>query len=123
MLNNFFKNVISKLLTASASSQADDEMEDKKSLQNRSYLTDLVLAFVKHLDKENVDFLFKVIKPQLLDENSNVQKKSFKVLRSVLEYHPNFAVKNFTELQTLLSEALVTSSPSSKKVRNSICFN
>lgn len=106
--------MISKLLTATKSSQ--DEMSEKKIMQNRSYLTDLILAFVPHLNKENLDFLFKVIKPQLLDEDLNVQKKSFKVLRSMLEHHSKFVNDNFHELQELLTSSLVTSSPSSKKV-------
>jgi hypothetical protein len=63
---------VSKLLTAttkvskSSTDMTDDSQETKgENNKQQQQLTQLVLAFVPQLDSENVNFLFKVLKPQL----------------------------------------------------------
>lgn len=43
----------------------DDSNKSEAEMKSKEYLTDLTVGFVKHLDDENLAFLYEVIKPQL----------------------------------------------------------
>ena len=89
-MNTFFKNVVSKLLTAttavtkvpgiknktsSSEMESDDSSGNKEIVDNKQQqqqLTELTISFIKHLDSENILFLLKVVKPLLQQVSSSV---------------------------------------------------
>lgn len=59
LVKTFFSNVVSKLLQAGTKK---NENEDENEIQ---YLTELSDSFVEYLDEESLQFLLKVVAPQL----------------------------------------------------------
>eukprot|EP01132_Coremiostelium_polycephalum_P004613 gene4613-5764_t len=138
-LNSIFKTLITKLLEALAeegiekkdikgpkTTGKDDSMMTEDSVKTKSddkkktkkyYLTDLTIGFVKHLDEENIKVLYKVIKPQLQCSDPGLQKRSFKILIKICEFHQNFIVQNMTKIKSLLVHNLMQSTANIKKTR------
>eukprot|EP01133_Synstelium_polycarpum_P004379 gene4379-5123_t len=131
-LNALFKTLVAKLLEALAAegidkkkpSTKDDEAMPavakevvEKQKTKKYYLTDLTLGFVRHLDEENLQVLYKVIKPQLRCSDPGLQKRSFKVLVKICEHHQSFIVQNMNKIKSLLLTNLMTSSANIKKTR------
>ncbi|KYQ88384.1 hypothetical protein DLAC_11082 [Tieghemostelium lacteum] len=121
-LNTLFKSLITKLLEALSQEGIEANKDQsasalKASNTKRYYLTDLTIGFVKHLNQENVQVLYKVIKPQLQCQDNMLQKKSFKILVKISEYHPNFIVQNMTKIKSLLVNNLMKSPSNIKKTK------
>jgi hypothetical protein len=96
--------------------QTDDQT--KKSVSaNKQFLTELTMAFVKHLDETNCQTLFRVLKPQFSDTDGTLQKKSFKVLLSICEYQPAFVNAHLAEVTEVLLHTLLSCTPAAKKAR------
>jgi hypothetical protein len=68
-VNTFFKNVVSKFLEATTQKGNDKEegMDTEKTEEEKKKysLADLTVPFTKYLTPENVNFLYKSIKPLL----------------------------------------------------------
>ncbi|EFA84340.1 hypothetical protein PPL_03418 [Heterostelium album PN500] len=129
-LGNMFKSLITKLLEAlkeegiekKQQKEGDDKMDattavEEKKKSKKYYLTDLTVGFVKHLDDEQVKTLYKVIKPQLRCSDSGLQKRSFKVLVKICEYHAQFIVQNMDKIKSTLVTDLMQSTSNIKKTR------
>lgn len=111
LVNQFFQDVVSNLLT-STSNKDIEASKISQQIELIQRLTFLAVAFVPFLDQKNTQLLFKTILPNLQLDNSKtklidfkVQKKSWKVLEALCEFHKEFVEKNLSELQALLSHA------------------
>lgn len=129
LINEFYKTVVSTILTTAPAENEDAEAaEEKLSLLQK--LTALSVAFVPYLSEANLELLFKTVKPHLQRANrnakavdSNLQKKSWKVIKAVCEASLNphlahhadrevfeasgqaFYASHLQEIQALLSHA------------------
>ena len=91
LINDFYKTVVSTILTTSPSDGATAaEAEEKLNLLQK--LTALSVAFVPYLSEANLELLFKTVKPHLQRSSrhakavdSNLQKKSWKVIKAICE--------------------------------------
>ncbi|TMW63544.1 hypothetical protein Poli38472_002485 [Pythium oligandrum] len=80
----------------------------------------LATALVSHMDMENVNLLYRVIKPYLLDDTDGaMQKRSYAVLVSICDNHPSFmaAEENLKDMTESICESLLTCSIPAKKMR------
>lgn len=129
LINEFYKTVVSTILTtAPAENEGAEAAEEKLSLLQK--LTALSVAFVPYLSEANLELLFKTVKPHLQRASrhakavdSNLQKKSWKVIKAVCEasLNPNlthhadrdvfeasgeaFYASHLQEIQALLAHA------------------
>mmetsp|Transcript_17936 Transcript_17936/g.69484 ORF Transcript_17936/g.69484 Transcript_17936/m.69484 type:complete len:1045 (-) Transcript_17936:34-3168(-) len=124
--NTFFKEVMTKLLAASsAEEQAESAMSDDTEdaalavqRKQKQVLTDLAVVFIRRLSDANIEFLYKVIKPQISSsKDATLQKKSYKVLKNMCAHRKEFVQAHTTELLAFLFNTLAKSSASSKKGR------
>ncbi|KAK5584111.1 hypothetical protein RB653_005718 [Dictyostelium firmibasis] len=137
-LNTIFNSLITKLVEAltlegiekkqnssSSSSSSTSAVMDTNNTSNQEpkektkkyYLTDLTIGFVKHLDEENIKVLYKIIKPQLKCSDPGLQKRSYKILVKICEYHESFILQNLTKIKALLVSNLMQSPSTVKKTR------
>ena len=79
-------------------------------------MTELAYSFVKYLDEENLNYLFRVLQPSLelkvvnywLDidtfktSDNILQKKSFKVLVHMIDTHPSFLDTSISEITKIV---------------------
>eukprot|EP01116_Phalansterium_solitarium_P021664 TRINITY_DN6825_c0_g1_i2.p1 TRINITY_DN6825_c0_g1~~TRINITY_DN6825_c0_g1_i2.p1 ORF type:complete len:1290 (+),score=619.19 TRINITY_DN6825_c0_g1_i2:80-3871(+) len=126
LLNQFFKNVVSKLLAATTKDPNDADAKDKDSMETdkaderkkQSYsLCELTIPFVKHLEIDNVNFLYKVITPMLQDSDAVLQKRAFQILLAICESHASFVQKRLEDLKEVLIDTLANCSSAAKKSR------
>jgi len=69
-----------------------------------SRLTDITAIFIPHLEMKNLEVLFRTIRPQITSEDIHLQKKTYKVLVSICNYHRMLVGSNFEELLKILDE-------------------
>mmetsp|Transcript_32344 Transcript_32344/g.52263 ORF Transcript_32344/g.52263 Transcript_32344/m.52263 type:complete len:1330 (-) Transcript_32344:437-4426(-) len=130
VVNPHFKSVIKKLLEADAHTadatgveameEGGEEQQKAAALekkQRQQVLMDLALAFVQSLQDDNIDFLYRVIKPHLADDDSLLQKKAFKVLSRMCEHHSKWVTLHIATVQADLVASLPACAISSKKTR------
>lgn len=111
-LNKFYTMVVSEILTRS-SVDASANGEDEETMNLMQKLTALSVAFVSYLSDSNLELLFKTVKPHLQKQSrhskaidSNLQKKSWKVLYAICERSPlAFYNSHLSDVQALLSHA------------------
>lgn len=71
-LSTFFKTIMKKLLKAINDAEADGK--------ERHIMTDLSLALAPALEKDNLQLLYRCVRPQLNHPDATLQKKSYKVV-------------------------------------------
>eukprot|EP01080_Neovahlkampfia_damariscottae_P006377 gene6377-10384_t len=115
IVNDYFKSILKKLLTITNEIEEEDLSYDEKEEKiNKKYiLADLAIAMSENLPNQSVDIFFKVIKPQLFEEDTTTQKKAY---RSLLEIIKKKSM-DVTLIYEILKESLSVCKPSSKKYR------
>lgn len=117
IVNDYFKNVIKKLLQAEQELSDAVSSEEKEERMNRKYtMLDLAISMSESLPNESVDLLYKVVQPYLHENDTTLQKKAYRAISIIcsLENHKISHKDIFTELK----KALSVCKPSSKKYRN-----
>jgi ribosomal RNA-processing protein 12 len=77
-------------------------------------MADLALAMSENLPNASIDIFYKVIKPQLSDDDATTQKKSYRAFLEIIKKKSNLQVD---EIYETLKETLSVCKPSSKKFR------
>ncbi|EGG16037.1 hypothetical protein DFA_09709 [Cavenderia fasciculata] len=132
-VNNLFNNIVTKLLEAQKEEEETRRLKPEEKIKTkRYYLTELTMGFIKRFAEqqdvidevtpsngslEQLNTLFKVIKPQFQAQDPGIQKRTFKVLDRIMAHHPAFTMENLDKLKTILTFNLQQSSPNLKKLR------
>eukprot|EP00742_Colponemidia_sp_Colp-10_P007043 GILJ01007559.1.p1 GENE.GILJ01007559.1~~GILJ01007559.1.p1 ORF type:complete len:1269 (-),score=253.53 GILJ01007559.1:82-3888(-) len=114
LLSEMFKVVMQKWLQATTGQTSADAHQRKIEAHA---LSDLALALIRGLDNESIVLLYRVVKPQLQEEDAVLQKKAYKVLHRLLEFHPDWATEAAGDIRGALTESLANCSISAKKAR------
>uniref|UniRef100_K3WEP6 Uncharacterized protein n=1 Tax=Globisporangium ultimum (strain ATCC 200006 / CBS 805.95 / DAOM BR144) TaxID=431595 RepID=K3WEP6_GLOUD len=80
----------------------------------------LAMTLIQHMDMDNINLLYRVIKPYLLDDTDGaMQKRSYAVLVSICDNHPSFMTTeaNLKDMTESICESLLTCSIPAKKMR------
>lgn len=135
VLNAFFKTVLKHLLEATVgevsssssskgaknSSSMSTDSSNGGSASERQLMMDLALTLISRLDYDNIKLLYRVLKPQFSDEDTAVQKKSYKCLLEICKStnfaHQQFILDHTDDLMSVLGDALTAASASAKKHR------
>ena len=128
LVNTLFKQVAQKVLEASTSANnetLDKEEKAKSKLAAHLHMSTL-LAFVPALSRESIEFLYRVVKPYLLDDTDVVmQKRAYSILVCICETHVEFTTQPIIlkDLVESLSDSLLTCSIPAKKMRLKCLFH
>ncbi|KAI3786135.1 hypothetical protein L1987_45266 [Smallanthus sonchifolius] len=129
VVSRLYKNTMNKLLkvtkeagkiqnTKGSSSMEIDNSSNETSLSlTRAKLFDLAVALLPGLGTEEIDVLFVAVEPALKDTESSIQKKSYKVLSTILEHDDSFIARKFEELLKLMFEVMNSCHFSAKRHR------
>jgi ribosomal RNA-processing protein 12 len=108
LLETFFTSLINKLTSES-------------SPQIKIALEDIAELFIPHVNQTSLNELFNFLSPALDSGVNTAQKKSYKLLASILSCnnpdHTLFVSENLSQLQSLLLGSLSTAGLGSKKPR------
>ncbi|GAB9470174.1 hypothetical protein Gpo141_00007426 [Globisporangium polare] len=126
-----FKKIMQKLLEATtqakrmeATSKEESKPVNQKALTKFKHTAhaqmSLAMTLIEHMDMENINLLYRVIKPYLLDDTDGaMQKRSYAVLVSICDNHPSFMTTeaNLKDMTESICESLLTCSIPAKKMR------
>lgn len=126
-----FKKIMQKLLEATtqakrmeATSKEEGKPANAKVLARFKHTAhgqmSLAMTLISHMDLENINLLYRVIKPYLLDDTDGaMQKRSYAVLVSICDNHPSFMTTeaNLKDMTESICESLLTCSIPAKKMR------
>lgn len=126
-----FKKIMQKLLEATtqakrmeAASKEESKPVNQKALTKFKHTAhaqmSLAMTLIEHMDMENINLLYRVIKPYLLDDTDGaMQKRSYAVLVSICDNHPSFMTTeaNLKDMTESICESLLTCSIPAKKMR------
>jgi len=114
-VKNLFKKLMHRLL--------DDVQSGSESCDHVCSLISLAQALVtsRALDEDNVDFLYRALKPILRGDETKprAQKRAYKVLAEICEQYHSFVTEpdRLKELTALLTETSMTSQVSARLLR------
>eukprot|EP01100_Stratorugosa_tubuloviscum_P010785 TRINITY_DN469_c0_g1_i6.p1 TRINITY_DN469_c0_g1~~TRINITY_DN469_c0_g1_i6.p1 ORF type:complete len:1145 (-),score=498.18 TRINITY_DN469_c0_g1_i6:22-3396(-) len=139
LVNTFFSSVVAKLIeatkiiTTEAKSNNNNNNNNNKEIKKKSnklqklndraaalFLSDLTCCFIQSLNQTSLKLLYKAIKPQLLQQiisDYKLEKKSYKILSLMCQYHPKFVYRNIDKLLQVVLGTLNSCSSPSKKSR------
>lgn len=126
-----FKKIMQKLLEATtqakrmeAASKDESKPVNAKALGKYKHTAhvqmSLAMTLISHMDMDNINLLYRVIKPYLLDDTDGaMQKRSYAVLVSICDHHPSFMTteSNLKDMTESICESLLTCSIPAKKMR------
>ncbi|TDH65747.1 hypothetical protein CCR75_002023 [Bremia lactucae] len=127
LISTSFKMVVQKLLEATTEAKRLESEGTGSSLKRATKLRQtshaqmaLALALLSHVDDTNVELLYRVTKPYILDDaDASMQKRSYAALVAICDSHPKFLSEK-SQLQDLtraICESLLTCSVPAKKMR------
>jgi ribosomal RNA-processing protein 12 len=112
-LGELFKALMRKLLEPSAAAEAPAA----EALEAQRSMLDLLLAVAPSLSLSHVGMLHRAVQPMMLASDVLLQKKAYKVLGGLCEYHAAYATAELPALKTALDEALPACLPGAKGKR------
>lgn len=117
-VSEFFKQVMKKILTLSnelSGSVKAEDFEDK--VERRLTLLDLAIVMIPGLLPDSIAMFYKVIKPQLQDKHTKLQKKSYRALMEIIKHHPAEVTANIADVGKHLHESVAQCTLPAKKYR------
>jgi len=131
ILNTLFKQALKKLLENSAvegeegtvsKKEEEDEADTKKDKLEKSYvLSDIVFALCTSLDLENLTWLYRSISSQLVDPDSGMQKRAYKILAAICgcshASHRQFFVENWKAIVEQVNDSTAKLTSAATKTR------
>lgn len=119
VVNNFFREVVYKILVATTQKQ-DESNDNRHTVQ----LIHLSVVFIQFLSTENIQILFKAIEPEKSPKDLLLKKACYKALRSLTLYHPYYVLENLTYIVNLVSQSNHISSSKLHTIKNVLaCMN
>ncbi|EQC38838.1 hypothetical protein SDRG_03796 [Saprolegnia diclina VS20] len=121
-IQSVFKQLMQTLLeTTTQYKRSDPKAPATLGLQAQAHFhMSIAMALIPIIDGSQVELLYRVVKPYLLDDTDPImQKRSYSVLVQLCEHHPAFATSpdKLTDMIESLSESLLTCSVPAKKMR------
>ncbi|OQR95803.1 hypothetical protein THRCLA_07560, partial [Thraustotheca clavata] len=121
-IQNVFKQLMQTLLeTTTQYKRSDPKALATAALQAQAHFhMSIAMALIPIIDASQVELLYRVVKPYLLDDTDPImQKRSYSVLVQLCEHHPAFTASpdKLTDMIESLSESLLTCSVPAKKMR------
>ncbi|MQM05498.1 hypothetical protein Taro_038315 [Colocasia esculenta] len=101
----------------SSSMQVDASFSESSLLVKRALLLDLAISLLPGLEIEEIDCLFTAIKPGFKDKEGLIQKKTYKILSTILKDRDDFLQCKLDELLGMMVEVLPDCHFSAKRYR------
>jgi len=132
--NTLFKKALKKLLENSSSAEEEEEKSNKgeeeeegegesakEKLEKTYVLSDIVYALCTSLDVENLNWLYRSIFSQLIDTDSGMQKRAYKILAAICgcsnPSHRQFFVENWKAIVEQVNESTSKLTSAATKTR------
>ena len=117
-LDGFYKNILKRMSSSLQSIQAENEKSMKDaSLEQQAMLMDIAAALVPGLKKSALESLLNITNVSIVYKDSNIQKKSYKLLFCLLKRPEEFSKKSLSGIQESMVKAQGACYPPAKKNR------
>uniref|UniRef100_A0A1D1YZ83 RRP12-like protein n=1 Tax=Anthurium amnicola TaxID=1678845 RepID=A0A1D1YZ83_9ARAE len=129
LVKKFFMHTMYKLLKVIQEINSADQSRSSSSMQidgsssesllsvKRALLLDLAISLLPGLEIEEIDCLFSAIKPGFKDKEGLIQKKTYKILSTILKERDDFLQCKLEELLGMMIDVLPDCHFSAKRYR------
>jgi len=117
LTNKLFLQLLKRMLKAQTSATASEAMMEE-NLKNTHVLADLAIGLVPHLNKSALDWGLKAFLPMLEDDDPQLQKKAYRIIRLLCEPgHASYVQGCWRDLSKALRKALACCLPGVTRTR------